>query len=97
MDAGLLSLCVDWPAPGRAAPPDAPLPTGIPALMLSGELDLRTPLESARRLAASLPGARVLMERGVGHSVLGADADGCAGPAARAFLLGRTLPRCARR
>jgi pimeloyl-ACP methyl ester carboxylesterase len=94
VEAGTLPLCADWPAPIRPPAPELPLPRGLPVLLLSGELDLRTPLETARALAASLPGARVIVERGVGHSVLGADPAGCGGPAANAFLAGSELPRC---
>jgi pimeloyl-ACP methyl ester carboxylesterase len=93
IEAGTLPLCADWPAPIRPPAPDLPLPRGLPALVLSGELDLRTPLESARALAAALP-ARLVVERGVGHSVLGADPAGCAGPATAAFLAGTELPGC---
>ncbi len=94
--AGPLPLCADWPAPARAVAPEPPLPAGVPALVLSGELDLRTPLETARALARALPGARLLVERGVGHSVLGADPGGCADAAVGAFLGGAALPRCRR-
>lgn len=94
--AGQLALCVDWPAPARAVTPAPALQLPIPALVLSGELDLRTPLEKARALAQSLPGARLVIERGVGHSVLGAHAGGCASGAVAAFPEGRASPPCPR-
>lgn len=94
--AGLLSMCEDWPAPDRAVTPAPPLPTGIPTLVLSGNLDLRTPLENARTLVASLPGAKLLVERDVGHGVLGSDINGCANPAVAAFLAHRPVPACRR-
>ncbi len=72
-----------------------PLPTTVPTLVLSGDLDLRTPLESGQRLARSL-GGRFLIERGVGHGVLGRDPNGCATGAVEAFLDRRPLPRCRR-
>lgn len=90
---GLLPLCVDWPAPTRVAPVEPPLPTTIPTLVLSGELDLRTPLEGARRLARALHG-HLVVERGVGHGVLGENPYGCASPAVAAFLADRPLPLC---
>lgn len=92
---GLLPLCAEWPARERVFEPPPPLPTTIPALLLSGDLDLRTPLENAQRLARSL-GGRVLVERRIGHGVLGRDPNGCATPAVEAFLARRPLPECRR-
>jgi len=97
LTAGLLPLCADWPAPARTLIPAPALSARIPALVLSGELDLRTPLEKARELARALPGrARLLVERGTGHGVLGAGAGGCADGAVEAFLDRRPVPRCVR-
>ena len=96
MRAGMLALCEDWPAPKRALVPAPPLPTGIPTLVLSGDLDLRTPLEIARTLASTLPRAQLVVERDVGHGVLGSDPNGCADPAVAAFLARRPLPPCRR-
>ena len=67
----------------------------MPALVLSGNLDLRTPLEKARSLATALHG-KLLVEQGIGHGVLGLDPNGCATPAVEAFLASRPLPRCER-
>jgi pimeloyl-ACP methyl ester carboxylesterase len=91
---GALTLCGDWPAPVRAVAPPPPLPASVPTLILSGELDLRTPLENARRLARELGGARVLVQRGVGHDVLGARPGGCVDRAVEAFLARRAAPSC---
>jgi pimeloyl-ACP methyl ester carboxylesterase len=90
---GLLGLCGRWPARERVVAPAPPLPSSVRTLILSGDLDLRTPLENARRLAGLLHG-RVVVERGAGHSVLGLDPNGCATPAVKAFLVGRPLPTC---
>lgn len=92
---GPLSLCGSWPARERAIAPAPPLPTSVATLVLSGELDLRTPNTEARRLAIALRG-RLVTERGVGHSVLGATFNGCATPAVTAFLARRSVPRCTR-
>jgi pimeloyl-ACP methyl ester carboxylesterase len=91
---GLLPLCVDWPAPARPVPPAPALPD-VPALVLSGELDLRTPLEDARRVVAALPRARLVRQPGVGHAVVFADPEACAARATAAFLRGAGPPRCA--
>jgi len=92
---GLLALCGSWPERERAVAPVAPLPTTVPALVVSGELDLRTPLENARRLAEALD-ARLVVERGIGHGVLQLDMNGCGSSAAQSFLAGRPLPACRR-
>jgi pimeloyl-ACP methyl ester carboxylesterase len=91
---GVFMLCGDWPAPVRAVAPPPPLPAGVPALILSGELDLRTPLQNAQRLARALGDARLLVERGVGHDVLGARPGGCVDRTVAAFLARRPAPTC---
>jgi pimeloyl-ACP methyl ester carboxylesterase len=96
LNFGLLGVCGEWPARERVVPPAPPLPITVPTLVLSGDLDLRTPLEGARYLAALLHG-KVVVEQGVGHGVLGRDPNGCAPPAVEAFLAGRPLTRCHRR
>lgn len=93
--AGLLPLCEDWPTPSRTAPVEPPAATPVPVLILSGDLDLRTPLEAARRLAARLGNAVVVRAPDVGHSAFGASLTGCATRSVAAFLRGR-LPACAR-
>lgn len=93
--AGLLPLCEDWPAPDRPVADGRPVATPVPALVLAGTLDLRTPMEAARRLAAALGNAVVVTAPGTGHGVFGADLEGCATRAVAGFLRGR-LPACAR-
>lgn len=95
LNLGLLRLCGRWPARERVIAPPPPLPTTVRTLILSGELDLRTPLESARRLADALNG-RVVVEPGAGHFALYFGFDGCARPAVKAFLASRALPTCRR-
>ena len=72
-----------------AGPPAGSLPD-VPVLMLSGQMDLRTPVETARSAAADWPHAQVLTIPDTGHSVLTADYSGCTHEAAGA------LPRAAR-
>jgi hypothetical protein len=93
--AGLWPVCGHWPSPAKPPPAEPPLPH-VPFLILSGELDLRTPLEGARRLAAHLPNARLVREPGWGHDTLSAGPDGCAAPATRRFLRGQPIDGCGR-
>jgi pimeloyl-ACP methyl ester carboxylesterase len=83
---GGTGLCLRWPnAPAAPALAPGPLPD-VPALLLSGRDDLRTPLEDARRLAAQLPHARVVPVAHVGHAVLFNDLSGCGLRAVDAFF-----------
>jgi pimeloyl-ACP methyl ester carboxylesterase len=93
LHAGLWPVCGHWPAPTRPVQALAPLPD-VPFLVLSGELDLRTPLEGAQRLEAQLPDAQLVMEPGWGHDTLASGLTGCVGPASRRFLRGQPLTRC---
>lgn len=63
--------CMAWPHTSRApeALGAAPAPD-VPALVLSGEHDLRTPLESAVKIAARFPRGQVVTARYTGHGVL---------------------------
>jgi hypothetical protein len=63
----------------------------VPALLVSGQDDLRTPLEGAQRLAALLPHSSVVSVPGTGHSVFGSDLTGCSDRALRAFFLNHTV------
>ena len=91
--AAELRLCESWPeAPAAPALSTGPGPA-VPALLVAGKEDLRTPASEARALAQSLPRARVVEVPGVGHSVLGADPDECADDIAGAFLAGRRSAR----
>jgi pimeloyl-ACP methyl ester carboxylesterase len=87
------ALCTQWPpTPKPAAVPSAG--PDVPALVLSGRADLRTPQEDARRIAAEYPNARFLSVPGVGHSVLTSDLTGCALTAVEAFIDARTVRNC---
>jgi hypothetical protein len=90
-------MCRRWPEASPSAyvgPPAGALPD-VPVLMLSGEDDLRTPNETARRAAADWPHAQVLVVPDTGHSTLTTDLDNCTAKASRNFLLGRPVAaRC---
>jgi pimeloyl-ACP methyl ester carboxylesterase len=92
-------LCLAWPPTPRAPlPPNVTAGPDVPVLVLAGREDLRTPLESQRRVGAQFPRARVHPIPDVGHSVLTHDLSGCAVATLRAFLSGRPLaPACRER
>jgi pimeloyl-ACP methyl ester carboxylesterase len=90
----VISACERWPGAGdRPAREDARLP-GVPTLILSGEDDVRTPLEQSEALAAEIPGAKVLGVPNVGHAVLADDHSDCAKRGVAAFLTGATVLAC---
>lgn len=90
-----LRLCERWPAAAEH-PTLATAVPAVPTLLLAGEADLRTPLESARRLSARLPGSRLLVVPGAGHSVVGNELT-CIDRAVARFLAGRlSSGRCRR-
>jgi pimeloyl-ACP methyl ester carboxylesterase len=92
-----IDLCLRWP---EAA--EAPVLAGaggrypaVPALVLQGGEDLRTPPEASRRVASMLPFGRRVLVPGVGHAVLGSDPSGCAQRQLRKWLAGRSVAtRC---
>jgi hypothetical protein len=92
-----IRMCRRWPEASPApayAPPAGSLPD-VPVLMLSGQMDLRTPVEGARRAASRWPHAQVLTVPSTGHSVLTADYSRCTHNAAVRFLRGQAVAaRC---
>ena len=93
LDASLVPTCAGWPAAAPAPPSSGPLPN-VPTLILSGAQDLRTPTTNARRLAAQIPDAQVLVVPFTGHSVLGADFSGCAEQAVQDFFSAVAVQQC---
>jgi pimeloyl-ACP methyl ester carboxylesterase len=84
-------LCAEWPT----GPDDAPVGPApdVPTLVLSGQDDVRTSPEEARRVARRHPGTQLLSVPVQGHSVLGAGR-GCVQGALKAFAKGRPVGRC---
>jgi pimeloyl-ACP methyl ester carboxylesterase len=81
-----LKLCERWAAAPLA--PDfgaGPLPD-VPVLLLEGEDDLRTPVESAKRVGALFPQSKLVVAPATGHSALFSDFSGCTGRAFRSFF-----------
>jgi pimeloyl-ACP methyl ester carboxylesterase len=92
-----VQLCSRWPsAPAEPAIQDGPFPA-TPTLVLAGEDDLRTPLESARRIAARVPGSTLVQVSEMGHSVLDGFPRTCGLRTVDDFFSGRPLRRCAPR
>jgi pimeloyl-ACP methyl ester carboxylesterase len=85
-------LCAGWPLPG-----DSPVPAGpyaaAPVLVLSGEDDLRTPLEGAERVARSIAVAQLVVVPGTGHGVFPGPSR-CPRLAINDFFAGRPLRPC---
>src|SRR3712207_7834949 len=86
LQTDLIQLCRRW-AEASPGPPslNPPLPD-VPTLILAGELDLRTPLESAQKVAAQLPQSTLVTVPATGHSTLGSDASSCTVQAISRFL-----------
>jgi pimeloyl-ACP methyl ester carboxylesterase len=85
--------CALWPqAPARPRA-TGPLPD-VPALILGGQFDMRTPLENAVAVAAQLPQSHVVAVPAEGHAVVGADAPACVLDAIRRFAQGAAPNAC---
>ncbi len=92
-----LQICRLWPsAATEPAVKNGPLPP-VPALVLSGEDDMRTPVEDGAEVAKLLPRATHLTVPDVGHSVLDWPNAGCARRAFGAFLADHAIAPCRRR
>lgn len=94
LESGTIPGCVDWPDAAPAPPPIGP-PPNVPTLILSGAQDLRTPTSGARRVAATIPDAQLLVVPHTGHSVLGTDFTDCASLAIKAFFSSAPVQACA--
>ncbi len=84
-----IDLCLHW------AEASAPPPTGgdylkVPAFVLQGGEDLRTPPAGSARVAAALGAQRVVVP-GVGHAVVGGDPSRCGIRRLFSFLRGRPV------
>ncbi|MES1171198.1 MAG: alpha/beta fold hydrolase [Actinomycetota bacterium] len=91
IDTSLAHDCLRWPLGDTpAAPSTAPLPD-VPALLLSGRLDTRTPVENANELLVQLPHGQLLTVAGTGHDVLDSDITGCAARALKRFASGQQI------
>ena len=82
--------CLQWPNDVARPPFRGPLPD-VPALLLGGRLDLRTPIENARATASELPRSTVVALPGNGHDATDSDLTGCVDRAISRFFRGRTV------
>jgi pimeloyl-ACP methyl ester carboxylesterase len=91
VDTSLAHDCLRWPVGDTLTGPSTdPLPD-VPALLLSGRLDTRTPVENSRELLPSLPHGQLLTVGGTGHDILDSDITGCAARALRRWAAGRPI------
>jgi pimeloyl-ACP methyl ester carboxylesterase len=90
----LVPGCAAWPDAAAAPTAAGPLPD-VPTLIFSGEQDLRTPTADARRIAALIPDAQLLIVPFTGHSVIGSDLSDCASLALKAFFADEPVQPCA--
>jgi pimeloyl-ACP methyl ester carboxylesterase len=92
--SGTFELCRLWPsAPVAPAIATGPFPP-VPALVLSGQDDLRTPLSTAQAVARQLPRATLVSVPDVGHSVLDWPNGACGRRALRDFLADQPIKPC---
>jgi pimeloyl-ACP methyl ester carboxylesterase len=87
---GYVDDCLLWPQDLPRPPFSGPLPD-VPALLLGGRLDLRTPVENAIATATQLPHASVVTLQGAGHDVTDSDLTGCVARALARFVADRTV------
>jgi pimeloyl-ACP methyl ester carboxylesterase len=76
--------CLQWPVGAVRPPFTGPLPD-VPALLLGGRLDTRTPIENALATQRELPHSAVVALRGSGHDALDSDITGCTARALARF------------
>jgi pimeloyl-ACP methyl ester carboxylesterase len=77
--------CLLWPQDSPHPPFNGPLPD-VPALLLGGRLDTRTPVENAMQTLPELPHGTLVTVRGTGHDVLDSDFSACSQTALRRFV-----------
>lgn len=96
---GVAAIVDPWPVSACAWWPTAPEPTTVPplpevpALILSGREDSRTPTEVARAIAGRMPKSTLVVVSGAGHSLL-TSGSRCVKRVIRAYAAGDAVPRC---
>jgi len=87
---GYVDDCLLWPRDVPRPPFTGPLPD-VPALLLGGRLDVRTPIENALETATQLPHASVVTLPGAGHDATDSDLTGCIARALSRFVADRAV------
>ena len=83
-----LRACAYWPSATPAPPAQTEAMPNVPTLILSGADDLRTPTANARKVAAQIPDAHLLVVPNTGHAVLEDEPTSCARKALQAMFGG---------
>ena len=94
LDFSDITECAYWPYSTPAPAPEQAAMPNVPALILSGADDLRTPTANAREVAAQIPDAHLLVVPDTGHSVLGGEPGSCAKDALQAMFAGHPVKPC---
>jgi pimeloyl-ACP methyl ester carboxylesterase len=84
---GFVRQCLPW-TPTEPTPTAARKLPAVPTLLINGDHDLSTPLEWARREAKLIPGSRLVVVHGAGHSVQVRAVSDAGRNAVAAFLTG---------
>ncbi|HEV2923023.1 MAG TPA: alpha/beta fold hydrolase [Solirubrobacteraceae bacterium] len=95
-DLSVIGACAFWPYSTPAPPVDALALPDVPALILSGESDLRTPTSGALEVAAQIPDSHLLVVPYAGHSVLTNEPSSCASDALQAMFAAHPIKPCAK-
>src|SRR3954452_19241496 len=82
--------CLFWPNDAARPQFTSPLPD-VPALLLGGRLDTRTPIENALATHALLPHSTVVALPGSGHDATDSDQTGCIATATSRFFRDRVV------
>ncbi len=88
LDFDELRACAYWPSATPAPPVVAEAMPNVPTLIFSGADDLRTPTANARKVAAQIPDAHLLVVPNTGHAVLEDEPTSCARKALQAMFSG---------
>jgi hypothetical protein len=89
-----MPACAYWPFATPAPPALAGALPDVPALVLSGTEDLRTPTAYAQAVAARIPDSHLLVVPDTAHSVLTSEPTQCAHRALLAQFAGQAIKPC---